>query len=73
VIDPDRIALSIGDVTVLEDGEILGGYDESEAVKVMKRDRYGIGITIGDGPGTATIKTCDLTEEYVRINCEYRT
>ncbi|MDF1535935.1 MAG: bifunctional glutamate N-acetyltransferase/amino-acid acetyltransferase ArgJ [bacterium] len=73
VINPGRIALSIGDVTVLEDGEILGGYDESEAVKVMKRDRYGIGITIGDGPGTATIKTCDLTEEYVRINCEYRT
>jgi glutamate N-acetyltransferase/amino-acid N-acetyltransferase len=72
VVDPDRIALSIGNVKILADGEIVTGYEESEAVRVMKQDRYEIIVNIGDGPGTALMKTCDLTEEYVRINCEYR-
>ena len=41
-------------------------------MRVMKRDRYEIILSIGDGKGEAAMKTCDLTEEYVRINCEYR-
>ncbi len=71
-VDMEKISLSIGKVKVLEDGEIVKGYDEAEAVKVMKRDRYEITLAIGDGEGEAVMKTCDLTEEYVRINCEYR-
>jgi glutamate N-acetyltransferase/amino-acid N-acetyltransferase len=71
-VDMTRIFLSIGEVKILEEGEVVPGYDEAEAVKVMKQDRYGITLAIGDGEGQATMKTCDLTEEYVRINCEYR-
>lgn len=71
-VDMEKISLSIGNVKVLEDGEIVKGYDEAEAVKVMKQDRYEITLAIGDGEGEAVMKTCDLTEEYVRINCEYR-
>jgi glutamate N-acetyltransferase/amino-acid N-acetyltransferase len=71
-MDMARISLSIGDVKVLKDGEMVKGYDEAEAVKVMKQDRYEITLNIGDGEGEAVMKTCDLTEEYVRINCEYR-
>ncbi|MDF1525325.1 MAG: bifunctional glutamate N-acetyltransferase/amino-acid acetyltransferase ArgJ [bacterium] len=72
-VDMAKISLFIGEVKVLEGGEIVPGYDEAEAVKVMKLDRYEITLGIGDGEGRATMKTCDLTEEYVRINCEYRT
>jgi glutamate N-acetyltransferase/amino-acid N-acetyltransferase len=72
-VDMAKISLSIGEVKVLEEGEIVPDYDEAEAVKVMKLDRYEILLGIGDGEGQATMKTCDLTEEYVRINCEYRT
>ena len=71
-VDMAKIFLSIGEVKILEEGEIVPGYDEAEAVKVMKQDRYGITLAIGDGEGQAMMKTCDLTEEYVRINCEYR-
>jgi glutamate N-acetyltransferase/amino-acid N-acetyltransferase len=71
-LDPDRIALYIGDVQVLENGNICEGYVEAEAVVVMQQDRYTIAVTIGDGSGSAVMKTCDLTAEYVRINCEYR-
>jgi glutamate N-acetyltransferase/amino-acid N-acetyltransferase len=71
-VDIEKISLAIGDVKVLEDGEIVAGYDEAEAVTVMKKDRYEITLAIGEGLGQAVMKTCDLTEEYVRINCEYR-
>jgi glutamate N-acetyltransferase/amino-acid N-acetyltransferase len=71
-VDMATISLFIGEVKVLEEGEIVPDYDEAEAVKVMKQDRYGITLAIGDGEGQATMKTCDLTEEYVRINCDYR-
>ena len=72
VVDMEKISLSIGGVKILEDGEMVKGYDEADAVKVMKQDRYEITLAIGDGEGTAFMKTCDLTEEYVRINSEYR-
>lgn len=72
VVDPDRLFISIGDVDIVKDGGICEGYEEEDAVTVMRRDRYTIDVTIGDGSGTAVMKTCDLTEEYVRINCEYR-
>jgi glutamate N-acetyltransferase/amino-acid N-acetyltransferase len=71
-VDMRKMALSIGEVQVLRDGEMVPGYDEAEAVKVMQKDRYQITLAIGDGEGEGEMKTCDLTEEYVRINCEYR-
>jgi len=68
----DVISLAIGEVKVLHAGEVAAGYSEAEAVEVMRRDRYEISLGIGNGAGEAVIKTCDLTEEYVRINCAYR-
>jgi glutamate N-acetyltransferase/amino-acid N-acetyltransferase len=69
---PDSISLSIGGVRILDGGEIVAGYDETEAVRVMEQERYEISVNIGEGEGEAVMKTCDLTEDYVRINCEYR-
>lgn len=71
-VHQDSMSLSIGGVRILERGEIVVGYVEADAVKVMERERYEISIGIGEGEGEAVMKTCDLTEEYVRINCEYR-
>ena len=71
-VEMEEMALSIGDVKVLEKGRLVPGYDEAGAVEVMRRDRYGITLVIGRGRASASMKTCDLTEEYVRINCEYR-
>ena len=71
-VNTSLISLSIGEVKVLEAGGIVDGYDETVAVKVMEQDRYEIVLGIGEGTGSAVMKTCDLTEEYVRINCEYR-
>jgi len=71
-INPEDISLQIGEVKILEKGEIVEGYDEKRATDVMKRQQYDIRITMGDDDCEATVTTCDLTEEYVRINAGYR-
>jgi len=70
---PEKISLNIGDVAVLRNGEPVEGYEEMAASEVMRRDRYTIEIDLGEGTGQQSILTTDLTEEYVRINSEYRT
>jgi len=34
---------------------------------------YTIRIALGEGDASCTFLTCDLTEEYVRINADYST
>ena len=71
-VRPEDLSLSIGEVAVMHDGEIVSGYREEAAAAVMAQESYSIGISLGSGAGAATMLTTDLTEEYVRINCEYR-
>ena len=39
----------------------------------MKQRRVELAIVVGSGAGRATLLTCDLSYEYVRINAEYTT
>jgi glutamate N-acetyltransferase/amino-acid N-acetyltransferase len=71
-LDPSSLSIRIGEVKVLEKGEIVDGLQEERIAEVMKRQQYDIVIGIGDGDCEGTIRTCDLTEDYIRINCDYR-
>ena len=73
VSSPEKLSLNIGPVAVLRDGEPVEDYREEKASAVMLQDRFTLEIILGDGPGRHSILTTDLTEEYVRINAEYRT
>jgi len=70
--DPRRVSVDIGSVPVVRGGVGVGGA-ERRAAEVMRRPRYAIQVDLGSGRTTATIYTCDLTHEYVRINAAYRT
>lgn len=61
-----------GSVPVCRDGHGVG-FDEQEALKILKADEITIEVTLHDGEQTATAWGCDLTYEYVKINGEYRT
>ena len=39
----------------------------------MKGDEITVRVDLGRGHAQATVWTCDLSAEYVRINAEYRT
>ena len=75
-LDMSSMRLCIGDVEVMKDGAVSPGYSERAAFEIMKTKEFTIFIDLGlskDKYNTATVWTCDLSAEYVRINADYRT
>jgi len=48
-------------------------YREQDGQLIMGQDEILIRVQLGRGEACERIWTCDLSEEYVRINAEYRT
>ncbi len=71
-IRPDRIGLRFDKVSLLKLGRWLGLAAEGAARRVMRGDAWEMTIDLGAGRGTAEVLTGDLTEEYIRINADYR-
>jgi glutamate N-acetyltransferase/amino-acid N-acetyltransferase len=69
----DRALVEVGEVLLFQNGQ---PYDDNApaAAKLLERDEIEIHVDLGTGgAGEATVWTCDLSAEYVRINGEYRT
>jgi glutamate N-acetyltransferase/amino-acid N-acetyltransferase len=66
---PEHTAVQIGSVCVFDKGMPTG----KDAAAEIQGDRVALRIELGLGAAEATIWTCDLTEEYVRINARYHT
>jgi glutamate N-acetyltransferase/amino-acid N-acetyltransferase len=73
VFDPSRATVHVGGVLLFENG--LPHDDRApQAAEHLKNTDVTIDVNLGTGGnGHATVWTCDLTAEYVRINGEYRT
>jgi glutamate N-acetyltransferase/amino-acid N-acetyltransferase len=71
--DPERARLWIGEQVVYEFGMRAASFDEKEAHRTMSDREYTITLDLGVGTAECTFLTCDLTEEYVRINADYST
>lgn len=71
-IRPDTIDIFFDDVCMVKDGQVCGRQAEEAATRVMKTDRFWITIDLKLGSEAATVHTCDLSTEYVRINADYR-
>jgi glutamate N-acetyltransferase/amino-acid N-acetyltransferase len=78
-INPSRIDVAFGDVTVASGGVIPPAYFEpvsalaEDARMQMKDPEIVLTVRVGDGPANARIFGCDLSYDYVRINGEYTT
>jgi glutamate N-acetyltransferase/amino-acid N-acetyltransferase len=70
--DPAEASVRIGPVVLFDQGR---PFDERapEAARLLACDDVKMEVGVGTGDGAATIYTCDLSAEYVRINGEYRT
>ena len=70
--DADRTTVSIVGIPIYASG---GGvpFDHEAAVEALGADEITIDIDLGAGDAVATLYTCDLTYDYVRINAEYTT
>ncbi|HIE44084.1 MAG TPA: bifunctional glutamate N-acetyltransferase/amino-acid acetyltransferase ArgJ [Candidatus Omnitrophica bacterium] len=70
---PEKVSLKLQDMPLIEKGEYLR-YEEKELSESLKKaDQVSIEIDLHQGAKETTVWTCDLTEEYIKINAHYRT
>ena len=67
-VDASRIAITYQGVPVASGGMFTGV--NLEAVKAVLVGNFEVKISVGEGPGSAEILTCDLTPGYVTYNGE---
>jgi glutamate N-acetyltransferase/amino-acid N-acetyltransferase len=70
--DINALSVHVGGTVLFENGR---PHDDLAPVAAqhLKGKTIQIDVSLGSGPASATVWTCDLSAEYVRINGEYRT
>ena len=72
-LDTAKVALYMDEVRVASSGARHPDYREAQGVAVMKKPEFTVRAVLNRGRAAATVWTCDLSFDYVRINAEYRT
>ncbi|MDC3179960.1 bifunctional glutamate N-acetyltransferase/amino-acid acetyltransferase ArgJ [Candidatus Pelagibacter sp.] len=71
-INLNKLSIKFGDLIIVNKGKIYNQYNEDEAAKYMKGQDINFSIDIGNGKKSFTVYTMDLTNEYIKINSNYR-
>ena len=71
--DPRAVDVLVNGIKVCEGG-LRAEFDEPQVQEQMEHAEVRIDIEVGGGGrGRAVVWTCDFTEQYIRINADYRT
>ena len=71
-LDQTKIELYLDNVHVATQGGRNPTYQEADGQAVMKQSDITVRVDLGRGSCAQTVWTCDLSEEYVKINADYR-
>lgn len=71
--DANRVVVTLNGIKVFARGAVDPGYCEELGQKALAQADITVGVDLGQGSGKATVFTCDLSYDYVRINGSYRT
>ncbi|MCS7234616.1 MAG: bifunctional glutamate N-acetyltransferase/amino-acid acetyltransferase ArgJ [Armatimonadetes bacterium] len=71
-VEERRVAVWFGDVQVVRGGVAVEGVSD-RAAQALRQPEVLVRVDLGLGPGRAQVWTCDIGEEYVRINGSYIT
>jgi glutamate N-acetyltransferase/amino-acid N-acetyltransferase len=69
---PERATLALQGKIVFRHGQPVA-FDAAQVGKLLKSKEVQIHLSCGNGRGTATCWTCDLSAGYVKINADYHT
>jgi len=72
-VDQDKVGIAVGDETLVERGVLRDGVRLERIREIMGGNEYELTIDLGLGRGEDRVWTCDLSEEYVRLNGKYTT
>ena len=71
-INLDKLDIKFGDFTIIQNGKIFSGYNESEVAEYMRNDNIEINVNISCGSKNFVTYTMDFTKKYIEINADYR-
>jgi len=71
-LDTAKVDLYLDDVLVAKGGGRNPAYREEQGAAAMKKAEFLVRAVLNRGKAEATIWTCDLSFDYVKINAEYR-
>jgi glutamate N-acetyltransferase/amino-acid N-acetyltransferase len=71
-IDLKKLSINFGNIKVINMGQLVNNYKESEVAIYMKNETIDISITLNMGVKKFTAYTMDLTKKYIEINADYR-
>ena len=72
-LDTGKVDLYLDQVLVAKGGARHRAYVEEQGVKAMRKPEFTVRAVLNRGKAAATLWTCDLSFDYVKINAEYRT
>ena len=70
--NPERVDIAFGAHPVVQNGRGLGPVAEAAAQQVIKSGAFTVTIRLNAGDFADYYDTCDFTEDYIRINADYR-
>ena len=70
---PEQLQIRIGSQLLTQNGARNPNYEEKIAHEYLKNSEVKIEVNLDLGTDLARVWTCDLNEEYIKINKDYRT
>jgi glutamate N-acetyltransferase/amino-acid N-acetyltransferase len=71
-LDTSKVGLYLDEVLVAKRGARHATYREEQGAAAMKKPEFTVRAVLNRGKAAATVWTCDLSFDYVKINAEYR-
>jgi glutamate N-acetyltransferase/amino-acid N-acetyltransferase len=71
-LDIESVTVALGDTLLVSKGAVDAAYRESAGQAEMDKDEIRVQINLGRGKASERVWTSDLSNEYVRINADYR-
>ena len=71
-INLKKLLIEFGNIKIIEKGQLVKNYKESDVASYMKNRSIDISINLNTGLKNFTAYTMDLTKKYIDINADYR-
>ena len=71
-LNNSKISIKFGRFFILKFGQNLLLTNVKKINNYLKRKEIEISVTVGNGSGSSSVWTCDLTKNYISINTDYR-
>jgi glutamate N-acetyltransferase/amino-acid N-acetyltransferase len=69
---PEKVDVYFDQIRLVQNGLLSSAYLEKDAERILKQNEYVISMDLKLGNGSASVFTCDLSVDYVKINADYR-